>query len=133
MKIKRIILLLSIINFNTINSQGYEPFQSGEWLKYKISYSGWLKAGEASMNIKSDTIDNKELYHVVAIGQTIGPIDWFFKVRDRYESYFDKKNILPIKFVRDINEGGYTKDLSIIFDHDSKIAKVHNKKNNHNG
>ena len=58
MKIKRIILLLSIINFNTINSQGYEPFKSGEWLKYKISYSGWLKAGEATMSIKSDTMDD---------------------------------------------------------------------------
>ena len=130
MKIKRIILLLSIINFNTINSQGYEPFKSGEWLKYKISYSGWLKAGEATMSIKSDTMDDKELYHVVAIGKTIGPINWFFKVRDRYESYFDKRNILPLKFIRNINEGGYTKDLSIIFDHNSKKALVNNKKNN---
>ena len=82
MKIKMIILLLSIINFNIINSQGHEPFKSGEWLEYKISYSGWLKAGEATISIKNDTIDNKELYHVVAIGKTIGPINWFFKVRD---------------------------------------------------
>lgn len=122
MKIKRIILLLSIINFNTINSQGYEPFKSGEWLKYKISYSGWLKAGEATMSIKSDTMDDKELYHVVALGKTIGPINWFFKVRDRYESYFDKRNILPLKFIRNINEGGYTKDLSIIFDRSTAMA-----------
>ena len=35
---------------------------------------------------------------------------------------FDKKNILPLKFIRDINEGGYTKDLSIIFDHNSNKA-----------
>jgi len=129
MKIKRIILLLSIINFNIINSQGHEPFKSGEWLEYKISYSGWLKAGEATISIKNDTIDNKELYHVVAIGKTIGPINWFFKVRDRYESYFDKINIRPQKFVRDINEGGYKKDLSVIFDHDSRKAIVHNRKN----
>ncbi len=129
MKIKRVILLLSIINFNIINAQGYEPYKSGEWLKYKISYSGWLKAGEAIMTIKNDTIDNKGLYHAVTKGKTIGPINWFFKVRDRYESYFDKKNLLPKKFIRDINEGGYKKDLSIIFDHDSRKAIVHDKNN----
>ena len=92
MNIKRIILFLLIINFNTINSQEFKPFKSGEWLKYKISYGGWLKAGEATMTLTNDTLDNRQFYHVVAIGKTVGPINWFFKVNDRYESYFDKKD-----------------------------------------
>ena len=113
MNIKRIIFFLLIINFNTINSQEFKPFKSGEWLKYKISYSGWLKAGEATMVITNDTLDNKQFYHVVAVGKTVGPINWFFKVNDRYESYFDKKDNSHYKYIRSINECGYTKKLSI--------------------
>ena len=130
MNIKRIILFLLIINFNTINSQEFKPFKSGEWLKYRISYSGWLKAGEATMVLTNDTLDNKEFYHVVAIGKTVGPINWFFKVNDRYESYFDKKNTSPYKFIRNINEGGYTKNLSIYFDHNLEKAIINNIKTN---
>ena len=130
MNIKRIILFLLIINFNKINSQEFKPFKSGEWLKYKISYSGWFKAGEATMALTSDTLDNKEFYHVVAIGKTVGPINWFFKVNDRYESYFDKKNTSPYKFIRNINEGGYTKNLSIYFDHNLDKAIINNIKTN---
>ena len=130
MNIKRIILFLLIINFNTINSQEFKPFKSGEWLKYRISYSGWLKAGEATMVLTNDTLDNKEFYHVVAIGKTVGPINWFFKVNDKYESYFDKKDTSPYKFIRSINEGGYTKNLSIYFDHNLEKAIIHNIKTN---
>jgi len=130
MNINRIILFLLIINFNTINSQEFKPFKSGEWLKYKISYSGWFKAGEATMVLTNDTLDNKKFYHVVAIGKTVGPINWFFKVNDRYESYFDKKNTSPYKFIRNINEGGYTKNLSIYFDHNLEKAIINNIKTN---
>ena len=130
MNIKRIIFFLLIINFNTINSQEFKPFKSGEWLKYKISYSGWLKAGEATMTLTNDTLDNRQFYHVVAIGKTVGPINWFFKVNDRYESYFDKKNTSPYKFIRNINEGGYTKNLSIYFDHNLEKAIINNIKTN---
>jgi hypothetical protein len=130
MNINRIILFLLIINFNTINSQEFKPFKSGEWLKYKISYSGWFKAGEATMFLTNDTLDNKEFYHVVAIGKTVGPINWFFKVNDIYESYFDKKDTRPYKFIRNINEGGYTKNLSIYFDHNLEKAIINNIKTN---
>jgi len=128
MNIKRIIFFLLIINFNIINSQEFKPFKSGEWLKYKISYSGWLRSGEVTMTLVNDTLDNKEFYHVVAIGKTVGPINWFFKVNDKYESYFDKKDTSPYKFIRRINEGGYTKNLSIYFDHILQKAIINNVK-----
>ena len=119
-----------IMSFNIINSQNHDPYKSGEWLKYKISYSGFLKAGEAIVELNKDTIDNKELFHVVAIGRTTGIINWFFKVNDRYESYFNLEDTRPYKFIRNINEGGYTKNLSIYFDHKIKKATINNKKTN---
>ena len=54
----------------------------------------------------------------------------FFKVDDRYESYFDKEDGKPYRFVRKIDEGGYTKDLDIRFDHNKNKALVNDKKNN---
>jgi hypothetical protein len=55
-------------------------------------------------------------------------IKWFFKVEDRYESYFDKTTILPYKFIRNIDEGGYTKNIEIDFDQKNHKAYVNNKK-----
>jgi hypothetical protein len=57
-------------------------------------------------------------------------IKWFFKVKDRYESYFDKKTIVPYKFIRNIDEGGHTKDIEITFDHEKNKAFVNDKKHN---
>ena len=73
------------------NSQNNQAFKSGEWFKYKISYSGWFKAGEATVNLT----ENKNLneYHAKMVGKSTGPLSLFFKVNDRYESYFDNKKI----------------------------------------
>src|SRR5699024_1543503 len=46
------------------------------------------------------------------------------KVNDRYESIINKETELPLKLVRDINEGGYTKNKIIYFDQKKKTAKV---------
>ena len=49
---------------------------------------------------------------------------------DDYQTYIDKRTGKPYRFIRDINEGGYTKDLVIDFDHNDKKAHVLNRKNN---
>lgn len=105
-------------------------FKSGEWFKFKMSYSGWMKAGEATLEIKDSYHKNKPVFHVVGKGKTTGAISWFFKVRDRYESYIDKESSLPYRFIRDINEGGHTKNLEIEFDHENLKAHVNNIKKN---
>ena len=97
----------------TAFAQEESAFDSGEWFKFKMSYSNWFKAGNATLIVKDSKIDDKEVYHVVGKGWTTGMIKWFFKVKDRYESYFDKQTIMPYKFVRNIDEGGHTKDLEI--------------------
>ena len=59
--------------------------------KFKLSYSGWMKAGNATLEVSETTYANKPVYRVVAKGWTTGPIKWVFKVQDHYESYFDKQ------------------------------------------
>ena len=119
-----LIFFISILCFG----QDQSPYKNGEWLNFKLSYSGWIKAGKASLTLKEDKLN--ELYHVKAIGKTTGPIKWFFKVEDYYQSYFSKKTGLPKKFIRKINEGGHTKNLTIDFDQTTNKAIINNIKKN---
>lgn len=109
-------------------AQEKSAFQEGEWFKFEMSYSGFLKAGNATLEVKESKYKGKPVYHVVGKGWTTGPIKWFFKVKDRYESYFDKTTGLPYKSIRQIDEGGHTKDVEIEFDQSNRKALVINKK-----
>tara|TARA_R110000868_G_scaffold390637_1_gene660357 strand:+ start:415 stop:1197 length:783 start_codon:yes stop_codon:yes gene_type:complete len=127
---KTLLIIITLFTFQTAFPQKESAFGDGEWFKFKMSYSNWLKAGNATLTVKDTKLNNKEVYHVVGKGWTTGMIKWFFKVKDRYESYFDKKTIMPYKFVRNIDEGGHTKDLEIDFDQKNNKAHVNDKKNN---
>jgi len=111
-------------------AQQKAAFQEGEWFKFEMSYSGFFKAGNATLEVKESNFKGKQVYHVIGKGWTTGPIKWFFKVKDRYESYFDKSTGLPYKSIRQIDEGGHTKDIEINFDHANNKALVTNKKHN---
>ncbi|QXP60374.1 DUF3108 domain-containing protein [Olleya sp. HaHaR_3_96] len=124
-------ILLILALFTASFSFAIDPdpaFKSGEWFKFKMSYSGWMKAGNATLQVKESTVNGKPVFHVVGKGWTTGMIKWFFKVEDRYESYFDKETILPYKFIRKIDEGGHKKNIEIEFDQDQRKALVYNKK-----
>ncbi|WP_066222271.1 DUF3108 domain-containing protein [Formosa haliotis] len=108
--------------------QHESAFQEGEWFKFEMSYSGFLKAGNATLEVKDQHYKGKPVYHIVGKGWTTGAIKWFFKVEDRYESYIDRDTYVPYKFIRKIDEGGHTKDLEIEFDRENNLALVHNKK-----
>ncbi len=126
---KRLLLILiAFIAMQTSFAQQESAFKEGEWFKFKMSYSGFLKAGNATLTVKDSKLGNKDVYHVVGKGWTTGMIKWFFKVKDRYESYFDKETIMPYKFVRNIDEGGHTKDIEIDFDQENQKAHINNKK-----
>lgn len=101
-------------------------FKPGEWLKFRLHY-GFLNASYATLQVKNAKINGKSVYHVVGKGRTTGFASMFFKVNDRYESYFDKEEGKPYKFVRKINEGGYTKDIEINFDHNKDKAVLNDK------
>jgi len=126
---KKILLIcIAVMSMQMTSAQQDSAFTAGEWFKFKMSYSNWLKAGNATLTVKDAKIDDKEVYHVVGKGWTTGMIKWFFKVKDRYESYFDQDSIRPYKFVRNIDEGGHTKDLEIDFDQVNHKAHINNKK-----
>ncbi|UGU17737.1 DUF3108 domain-containing protein [Sinomicrobium kalidii] len=102
-------------------------FVPGEWLQFRVHY-GIFNASYASMEVRETTLNGKPVFHVVGKGRTTGLARLFFKVEDNYESYFDKKNGRPYRFIRQIDEGGYTKDMEINFDYSTNQAVVNNKK-----
>lgn len=119
-----LVFLIIILGLAVPNAQSESSFQSGEWLKFKLNYSGWVKAGNATLEVKQSTFKNRAVCHVIGKGWTTGAIKWFFKVNDRYESYFDKASGRPYKFIRNINEGGHVKNRVIEFDYEKKTALV---------
>jgi hypothetical protein len=123
---RRWVLVVAFL-LNQLAGAQSEVFQGGEWFKFKMSYSGWLKAGDATLSVKETMFNNKPVYHIVGKGVTTGAIKWFFKVEDLYESYVDQVSGLPYKFIRKIDEGGYTKDVEINFDHQKLEAKLTDK------
>jgi len=128
---KYLLLIFWILNGVQFSfAQEKSAFQDGEWFKFEMSYSGFLKAGNATLEVKESKYKGNPVYHVVGKGWTTGVISWFFKVKDRYESYFDKKTGLPYKSIRQIDEGGHTKDIEIEFDQANNKALVYNKKHN---
>ncbi len=112
------------IVFNSTSQEKPAVFKKGEWLRYKMSYSGFLKAGNATLTVDTDTIKGKEVFHVTGKGWTTGVIKWFFNVDDTYQSYFDKETIKPYVFKRNINEGGYVINREIKFNYETKKATV---------
>ncbi|MFK8059042.1 MAG: DUF3108 domain-containing protein [Polaribacter sp.] len=124
MKKHILLFLVFIITFSAFSQEKETAFKSGEWLRYKMSYSGFLRAGSAILEVKEVDLKGKKVLHTIGTGWTSGMIKWFFKVDDKYESYFDKDTIKPYIFKRKIDEGGYKKHRITSFNYESKKAYV---------
>ena len=115
----------------SVNNQSFKP---GEEFKYKIYYNWgaiWMAAGEASFNAFLTNLNGRNVYHFVGLGSTYSKYDWFYKVRDRYESYADTASLKPIRFIRDAKEGGsYTFDDYVFNRQKNKVYTdaIRNKK-----
>jgi len=96
-------------------------FKKGEFLKYRIHY-GFIDAAEATVEIKNEnpTIGGHNAMHVLGLGYSKKTFDWFFKVRDRYETYIDEQEMVPLVFIRRVDEGGYLINQNMVFNHEKK-------------
>ncbi|WP_413511098.1 DUF3108 domain-containing protein [Myroides odoratus] len=93
-----------------------KAFKAGEYLKFRVSY-GIINAGIAELELSDVTYKGKSMYHAKGIGYTTGLSKVFFKVYDDYQSYFEKDQVVPHRFIRKIDEGGYTKNQEGFFDY----------------
>ena len=96
-------------------------FQGGEEITYKLSYNWnfvWLSAGEVTFRVR----DLGDQYHISVVGRTYKSYEWFYKVRDYYDTYVDKETLLPNTSIRNIHEGGYRLYDKVTFDRDRNKA-----------
>ena len=102
-------------------------FKRGELLSFRLHY-GIIDAGTATLGVTDEAKEfaGRKTLHVVGIGASRGTFDFFYKVRDRYESYIDEEALVPWLFVRHVNEGGYKIEQSYIFNHYSEKVNVGN-------
>lgn len=81
-------------------------FKSGESLTYKLYFNWnfvWMSAGEVTFQVNED----EEEYHLTADGKSYRSYDWFYRVRDHYDTYISKENLLPRLSIKTLEEGDY--------------------------
>ena len=125
---KNTILFIFALFASTTFAQS-NAYNSGEKFKFRIHY-GFVNAGYATLELKEVKYDNKKVFHAKGYGYTTGMTKMFFKVKDDYQSYFDKATGKPYKFIRKIDEGGYTKDQEGYFDQEGNTVLVNDHKAN---
>lgn len=111
-------------NSNKLRTVNHSAFKAGEKLRYRLHY-GVIDAGEATLEVnKTDkTVQGRPLLHMVGKGRTLGSFNWFFKVRDRYETYMDAQGVFPWMFIRRVDEGGFTINQDYTFkQHEEKVS-----------
>jgi len=102
-----------------------DAFKEGEVLSYRLHY-GIIDAGVAIIEVMPQIQDfgGHKVYHIVGNGYSKGTFNWFFKVKDRYESYIDKDALVPWYFMRRCDEGGYIINQDYLFNHYTKKVDI---------
>ncbi|HEX7904015.1 MAG TPA: DUF3108 domain-containing protein [Chitinophagaceae bacterium] len=100
-------------------------FKVGEEITFTVYYAVagiYVNAGNATFTSVLETLNNRPVYHITGEGKTNPSYDWIYKVRDKYETYIDTTTMQPLKFVRNVNEGGYKKYQNITFNKTANTA-----------
>ncbi len=109
------------------------PYERGETLKYWAYYDapllGKVYAGKATLELSKDKdrFDGRRTFHAIGKGRSTGTFDFFFKVRDRFESWFDEDSFRPYRFIRRTSEGGYKVEDDVDFDYYKMTARSRQK------
>jgi hypothetical protein len=127
LRLKTIIITLLFLTAFAGMSYGQElpmlaepVFKVGEQLSYKLKY-GIFTAAEADLRVENTDIkyDGQPAYHIIAEGRTAGSFDFFYKTRNRYESFVDQKTLLPYFYAENRHEGSWKHTDKVTFDHES--------------
>jgi len=122
----RLFFFIVFVSYSLIGfSQTNLPYNVGEYAEYKISF-GAINVGYAELEVKEViSVNNKPSFHIIGKGRTAPFFDWVFKVRDVYETFIDTSTLLPLVFIREVREGGYSINQHYNFNHnDSNVVTL---------
>lgn len=109
-----------------------KTFGDGESATYEVEYNWgpiWVNAGLVTFSAKKESVGGKEALHLKSTGQTYSTYDFFFKVRDYYDSWIDPENFSSLHFQRMIYEGGYQLVNTLQFDPQNQKVFSNTKSN----
>ena len=87
-----------------LNPNDARPFVVGERLSYNVRV-GKLGKGTAVAEVRSaDTVRGRAVLH--SVFQVNGSL-LFFKVKDHYESWFDPRSLVSLRYHQNIDQGAY--------------------------
>src|SRR6185295_15922790 len=133
-KLKLIVpFALALFSFTATNERPQDnfcgtrnvSFNVGEEISLTVYYAVagiYVNAGTATFTSTLETLNNRSVYHIVGEGNTNSSYDWIYKVRDKYETYIDTATMQSLKFVRNVNEGGYKKFQNVTFNKAANTA-----------
>lgn len=116
---KKVIIIFLLISNYCLSQKNTIPLINGESCSYRIHY-GFINAGEATYLASKKGEEIK----IVLQGSSNSIVDFFFKIRDRYESRINSKSLLPSYFKRDIIEDNYKINQLYFFNHQNNTVKT---------
>ena len=80
------------------------PFGVGERLEYQVKYKG-ISVGSGEMEVlPMDTVRGNDTWHTTF---TLHGGFLFYRVNDKYETWFDSHTLASLRYKKDIDEGSY--------------------------
>jgi len=105
------------------------PFRMGERFEFRAMYNsfvtGNVTAGNAVLEVKEQhaRVGGRPMVHFVGSVNTKGMFNWFYRVENSYESYFDPETLKPYRFSERVSEGSYRRNYDVTFDHENQKAR----------
>ncbi len=123
------LLLAGILAAGTITASGAEPpgpppdsgsvtaFHPGERLTYDVSWSRVVKAGNATMEVKTEQLaDGREVLRFVVHSRTEGVLGRIYPLGDTMESVFDPVVMQSLSYRLSAHHGKRTRNVELSFD-----------------
>lgn len=110
-------------NYPAEPMQQHLPFYPGEQLLYQVYYNWgfvWIHAGTVDFAADTCQWNHRPAWHFVSTGRSLTSYDWIFRVRDRYEAWASRGELVPLEFIRDTYEGGYQCYNHYFFDYNRR-------------
>ena len=97
-------------------------YRDGEKITYEISY-GPITGGQVTGTVQRYIADGKDMVHSVITAKTTGLADIIYKILDIYESDFDYGTGLPVRSIRNVQEGSYRQFIEAKFDRKKNLYR----------
>jgi len=94
-------------------------FKAGETMSFVLHYNWGVinsDVGTATVRLSETDYNGVPVFHCEVAGHTTRLFDLVFKVRERFESWFTRDGLRPMKFIRDSHEGKYVATNTFAYD-----------------